>query len=180
MGRPCELRRMRRAVFGEPLLAHPPKIGWIDAPDSTHLVEHHRATGGNENCDGDEHSLDAAGTRRVIASIVPDRAAVVCAVVHIRTRSFRRRPTIAVRPGKNTHSWDDRLTCRPNARTPRCRRSAQVSRLSRVRRPAGPCRPPACPGPVHAWRGVRWFGTGHRAIRNSGPCGWWLHSSHVL
>jgi hypothetical protein len=83
---------MGRAVFGEPLGAHPPKIDWIDAPGSTHLVENHRATGGDESCDGEQHGFDAAGTRRVMASIVPDRAAVVCAVVHICTRSFRGAP----------------------------------------------------------------------------------------
>lgn len=55
---------MRRAVFGEPLLAHPPKIGWIDAPGSTRLVEHHRAHGGDESGDGEQHGLDAAGSRR--------------------------------------------------------------------------------------------------------------------
>jgi hypothetical protein len=60
---PCELRWMRRAVFGEPLGAHPPKIGWIGAPGSTHLVERHRATSGDDNCDGEQHGLDAAGTR---------------------------------------------------------------------------------------------------------------------
>jgi hypothetical protein len=93
---PCELRWMRRAVFGEPLGAHPPKIGWIGAPGSTHLVEHHRAAGGDESCDGEQHGLDAAGTRRVIASIVPDRAAFVCAVVHICTRSFRGAPDFGI------------------------------------------------------------------------------------
>jgi hypothetical protein len=52
---------MRRAVFGEPLLAHPPKIGLIDAPGNTRLVEHHRATGCDENCESEQHGLDAAG-----------------------------------------------------------------------------------------------------------------------
>jgi hypothetical protein len=54
---------MRRAVFGEPLRAHPPKIGWIDAPDNTRPVEHQRATGCDENGDSEQHGLDAAGTR---------------------------------------------------------------------------------------------------------------------
>jgi len=57
---------MRRAVFGEPLLAHPPKIIWIDAPGSTRLVEHHRANGDDESGDGDQHGLHAAGARRVL------------------------------------------------------------------------------------------------------------------
>jgi hypothetical protein len=84
--RSCELRWIRRAMFGEPLRAHPPKIGGIDAPASAHLVKHHRATGGDENCDGEQHGLDAASNRRMIASIVPDPAAIVCAVVHICDR----------------------------------------------------------------------------------------------
>ena len=54
---------MRRAVFGEPLHAHPPKIGWIDAPGNTRLVEHERATGCDEDCDSEPHGLGAAGTR---------------------------------------------------------------------------------------------------------------------
>jgi hypothetical protein len=87
LGRPWELRWMRRAVFGEPLRAHPPEIGWVDAPGNTRLVEDQRDTGCDENCDGDQHDLDAAGTPTVIASIVPDRAARVCAVMHICIRS---------------------------------------------------------------------------------------------
>ena len=85
-----ELPLMRRAVFGEPLLAHPPKIGCIDAPGSTRLVDHQRANACDENGDGEQHGLDAAGTRRVIASIVPHRAAAVCAVVHIPFRGAPR------------------------------------------------------------------------------------------
>ena len=46
---PCELGRMRRAVFGEPLRAHPAKIGRIDAPGNACVIEQHGATGGNEN-----------------------------------------------------------------------------------------------------------------------------------
>ena len=75
---------MRRAVFGEPLRAHPPEIGWIDAPAITRFVEHQRAKRGNENGDDVEHGLGAAATRPVPAAIVPDRAAIVCAVMHIR------------------------------------------------------------------------------------------------
>ena len=74
---------MRRAVFGEPLRAHPPKIGGVDAPGNTHLVKHQRATGCEENCDSEQHGLDATGTRALIVSIVPDRAALVCAIKHI-------------------------------------------------------------------------------------------------
>jgi hypothetical protein len=78
---------MRRAVFGQPMRAQPPEIGWIDVPGNMRLVEHQRATGCDENCDGEHHGLDAAGTRLLPASIVPDRAAIVCAIVHICTRS---------------------------------------------------------------------------------------------
>jgi len=57
---------MRRAEFGEPLRAHPPEIGWIDAPAITRPVEHQRANRGNENGDDVEHGLDAAATRPVM------------------------------------------------------------------------------------------------------------------
>ena len=58
-----ELGWMRRAVFGEPLRAHAPKIGWIDAPASTRLVEHQRATGCDEKRESEQHGPEAARTR---------------------------------------------------------------------------------------------------------------------
>jgi hypothetical protein len=81
------LRWVRRAVFGEPLRAHPAKIGWIDAPGNACVVKRQRANGCDENCDSEQHGLDAAGHSPAIAVIVPDRAAIVCAVMHICTRS---------------------------------------------------------------------------------------------
>jgi hypothetical protein len=51
------LRLMRRAVFGEPLRAHPPEIGWTNAPGNTHLVEHQRHAGYDENSDCEEHGF---------------------------------------------------------------------------------------------------------------------------
>lgn len=76
---------MRRAVFGEPLRAHPPEIGLVGAPGNARLVDHQRDTDCDENRDGQQHGLGPAGTRAVIASIVPDPAARVCAVVHTCT-----------------------------------------------------------------------------------------------
>jgi hypothetical protein len=58
---------MRRAVFGEPLLAHPPKIGWIDAPGSARFVDEQHATDCDEKCDSEQHGLEAPGPRAVIA-----------------------------------------------------------------------------------------------------------------
>ena len=55
---------MRGAVFGEPLRAHPAKIGLINAPGNTCVVEQQRATGCDENCDHGEHGLDAAALGR--------------------------------------------------------------------------------------------------------------------
>ena len=82
---------MRRAVFGEPLRAHPPEIGWTNAPGNTQPGEHQRHTGYDENSACEQHGLEAAGTRPVMASIIPDRAALVCAVMHIRTDAEARR-----------------------------------------------------------------------------------------
>jgi CRP/FNR family transcriptional regulator, cyclic AMP receptor protein len=62
---------MRRAVFGEPLLAHPPEIGLVDTPGNMRLVEDQRATCCDENCQSEQHGLDAVAFA-VIPSIVPD------------------------------------------------------------------------------------------------------------
>jgi hypothetical protein len=82
------LRKMRRAVFGEPLRAHPPEIGSVGAPGNARLVDHQRDTDCDENRDGQQHGLGPPGTRAVITSIVPDPAARVCAVVHTCTGWF--------------------------------------------------------------------------------------------
>jgi hypothetical protein len=81
---------MRRAVFGEPLRAHVPEAGWIDARASTRLVEHQRDTGCDENCDGEQDGHEIRRRSPVIAPIVPGRAALVCSVVHICSRPRRR------------------------------------------------------------------------------------------
>ena len=78
---------MRRAVFGEPLCAHPPEIGLGAVPGNARVVDDQRGTDGDEKRDGEQHGRDAAGTRAVMASIIPDRAARVCAVLHICARS---------------------------------------------------------------------------------------------
>ena len=53
---------MRRAVFGEPLRAHPAEIGPVNAPGNTRLLDQQRATDGDENGDGVEQHGDAAGS----------------------------------------------------------------------------------------------------------------------
>ena len=81
------LRRMRRAVFGDPLRAHPPEIALGATPGNSRLVDDQRGTDCDESCDGEPHGRDASALAPVMASIVPDRAARVCAVMHICARS---------------------------------------------------------------------------------------------
>ena len=78
---------MRRAVFGEPLRAHPPEIGLVGTPGSARPVDEQRATDCDENCDGEQHGLDAAGSRAAMPTIVPDQEARGCPVLHICTKS---------------------------------------------------------------------------------------------
>ena len=78
---------MRRAVFGEPLRAHPPEIGLVGAPGSARPVDDQRATACDENRNGEQHGLEAAGSRAAIRTIVPDQEARGCPVLHIYTKS---------------------------------------------------------------------------------------------
>ena len=78
---------MRRAVFGEPLRAHPPEIGLVGAPGSARPVDDQRATDCDENRNGEQHGLEAAGSRAAIPTIVPDQEARGCPVLHICTKS---------------------------------------------------------------------------------------------
>ena len=89
---------MGRAVFGEPLRAHRPEIGLVGAPGNARPIDHQRDTDCDENHDGQQHGLGPAGTRAVIAAIVPDPATCVCAVVHTCT-GFEGASVVAVAKG---------------------------------------------------------------------------------
>lgn len=150
---------MRGAVFGEPLRAHPAKIGLIDAPGNTCVVEQQRATGCDENCDHGEHGLDAAGTRRRwprSSPTGPPSSVRLCTPAPVS-----RHPTAAVRLRRALHSSDDRL-------------NMPVKRLP------VPTMPPAFDVPAFLESARMSPRAGHSAIRNSGFCCRWLDSPHVF
>ena len=78
--------QVRCAVLGEPLSAHPAEIGRLDAGGRPGVVEHHGATGGNEKGQSEQqHGLDETGPP-VRVMMVPNRGALVCALLHISSR----------------------------------------------------------------------------------------------
>ena len=73
-------------MLGEPLRAHPAKIGRLDAGGRPGVVEDHGATSGNENGQSEQqHGLDETGPP-VRVMMVPNGGALVCALLHISPR----------------------------------------------------------------------------------------------
>lgn len=82
------LRRVRRAILGEPSLADPPELAGVHAPRYPRSINERRNNRGKENADEEQHMFTKASlTSRSRSTSLPVFAGRVCAVVHIWRRA---------------------------------------------------------------------------------------------